>query len=233
MVSGSYSCDVSPFCGSVADLLGHLGLPTALPWRWAHLGPITADGVVLAEHRDGCSFVVQQTLATTDLLGRFGGYHLDVLGLDVLGTADQPPTFAGRYHTLLKRWYAYAVAYRDREGPWVSWCVPRFGPGELVIHQPTDLDMALATPDADAIVGRCKDLLQGRFVRRGRPPKPAEALVDGVHLAVEAEARKREHPRLTRAQIARDLGTDERSLRRYRAEAIRRGLIDEETRRLA
>lgn len=221
MQANDHPCDVSPFCGSGADLLGGLRLPSDLPWRWAHLGPITVDGVCLVEHYDGDRWTTAQTLETGAALARFGGYHLDVLGLDVLGAPSHPPTFPATYHTLLKRWYVYAVAWRDADGPSVVWRVERFGSGAFIIRQPAEW------PDADAIVGRCKDLLLGRFVRRGRPPKSQQARCDDLKAALLVDQIKLEHPKQRRADIARGLGFHPRTIRRIRAEAPRGERIDE------
>ena len=216
-------CDVSPFCGPTLDLLRAIGVSLDLPWCWCHIGPIRTDAVRIVEHR-GSARHLSRALPSTGGLGRFGGYHLDLLGI-----ASPPPGVAASYHQMLQLWYVYAVAWRDADGPRVEWRAERSGPGELTTHQRGQPTLG----DADAVAGRCKDLLLGRLVQRGRPRKSEAEIHDGVELALRAAEVKEQSPRRTLAKIARDLGTDERTMRRYRAEARRLGLIADPTRRLA
>lgn len=227
MAPDDHPCDVSPFCGPIPEQLRSLGVPTDLPVRWCHLGPIRTDAARVVQHWT-CSYSRSRVLAATGGLGRFGGYHLDVLGM-----SSPPPGVAANYHQLLQVWYVYAVAWRDPDGPRVEWCAEPCGPGELTIRQRGPL----AQPDAEAVAGRCKDLLQGRLTPRGRPPKTDDEVLVGAELGVRAEAIKARCPRKTWRVIARQVGVDERTLRRVRADAKRLGLISADgaagTRRLA
>lgn len=216
MAPADHSCDVSPRCGSIPERLQVLGLPADLPFHWCHLGPFSTDTVRLAAH-DGRGRLLSWRLHAAGGLGRFGGYRLDLLG-----TSSPPPGVAASYHHLAQLWYVYAVAWRDDDGPRVEWRADRSGPGTLTTHQP----ISLLSRDGDAVAGRCKELLLGKLApHRGRPPRTDDDVRTSAQLGIEGETIKARCPRKRWRLIARQLGVDERTLRRARADARQLGLL--------
>lgn len=209
-----HSCDVSPFCRPARAELTRSQLPLDLPWRWVHLGPIEPRVVPVVEHR------CRRQLASRRLehaggLGRFTGYHLDLLGTD-----DAPPDVAARWHAETGLWVVYAVAHRVSEGVGVVWRAERAGPG---VFRPVGIDVADPVPDLGAIVGRCIDLLLGRALDAslsrhvGRPRGPSAAMrARQDAITAEAEAIKTADPRRSWASIAASFYVDERTLRTWR-----------------
>lgn len=211
MAPGDRRCDVSPFCGPIGERLAVLGLTAGLPWRWVHLGPIGPHTIPLIEHGGRCSST-KRLVSSAGPIGRFGGYHLDLLG------TPSPPAMTGAsHHALAGLWYVYGVAWLDAADPRAEWVASLDGPGELrMLHGAEGL-----RPDFWAIAGRCSDLLTGRLTRRGHPIADAETAWRNYALAVRAEEIKDLDPALPYSVIAGRLGVSERALRTYRAAAAR------------
>lgn len=222
MAPGDQGCDGSPFCSPVRLRVMALGLAPDLPWRWIHLGPIGPHGIPLVEHRGRC-WRTDRTVSSDGPIGRFGGYHLDLLGMPSapIGTGASFQATAGL-------WFVYGVAWRDPSGPRAEWEANQVGPGELRLLLGADG----LRPDFWAIAGRCADLLSGRLARRGHPLADSTEAWRNYELAVKAEEIKARDPGLPYSVIASSLGVSERALRSYRATAAR-WHRSTETRRLA
>lgn len=211
MAPGDRRCDVSPFCERAEPLLAQLGRAAELEWRWVHLGPIGPHTIPLVEHQ-GERWRREGAVSSEGPIGRFGGYHLDLLGL-----LTRPPGIGALHHELAGLWYVYGVAWRSAADPRVEWQATPDGAGELrMLHGSDGM-----RPDAWAIAGRCGDLLSGRLTRRGHPITDAETAWRNYALAVKADEMKAANPSLPYSVIAATLGVSERALRNYRAIAAR------------
>jgi len=211
MAPFDHPCDVSPFCRPVSTVLTRSGLPLDLPWRWVHLGPIEPRIVPVIEHRCRRQFSTSR-LDQANGLGRFSGYHLDLLGL-----AARPPDVAARWYPGARLWAVYAVAHRVAEGVGVEWRAESSGIGTFA---PIGLG-ADPIPDTGAIIGRCFDLLLGRALGAERPKaggRRRDPEMKAHHDAIAAEAEALKAAGGNYGVIARNFNIDERTLRTYRHE---------------
>lgn len=211
MAPVDHPCDVSPFCRPASAVLADIGLPSGLPYRWVHLGPIEPRHLPVAEHRCEAR-LASRRVEPSNGLGRFGGYQLDVFG-----SGTRPSGVAARFRPEVGLWVVYAVVHRVAEGLGVEWRAGRSGIGTFVPVGLLDEPVA----DVGAILGRCFDLFLGRGLgavasrKTGRPRGPsAEVQAQHDERAAEAEALKAAGQSIE--LIARNMGIDPRTLYTWR-----------------